>query len=231
MAFQPMLGRGLSYLVRQHDAESGLLHPASGQTDIVWLTPDNLLVEWVLQEAHAAELSVELETSLDQYGTPAHGLIETIKGRVVEWPPSVLVHQEVAPSIWQATYSGEDEIENWAAFTNLAFFAALNGWNAGDAALAKTRFDAAMQAFDGIGFRDGAWDGRYTTAHLALALLVGERIGEPMNDTIARQLLALQGEDGGFTTHYTANGPADDADTETTATALLALYALRQPTE
>jgi hypothetical protein len=33
----------------------------------------------------------------------------------------------------------------------------------------------------------------YTTAHLALALLVGERLGAPVNDAIVRQLLALQG--------------------------------------
>jgi hypothetical protein len=231
MAFQPTLGRALSFLVRQYDTETKLLHPASTQTDIVWLAPDNQLVEWVLQEAHAAELSGELETSLDEFETPNHGLIETIKGAVVEWPPRARIQQEVAPSIWQATYSGGDEIENWAAFTNLAFFASLNSWNAGSAALAKTRFDEAMQAFDGTGFHDGEWDGRYTTADLALALLVGERIGEPVNDTIVRQLLALQGKDGGFAAHYTATGPADDADTETTAIALLALYALRQPTE
>lgn len=231
MAFQPTLGRALSFLVRQYDAGTGLLHHTSAQTDSVWLTPDNLLVEWVLQEAHAAELSVELETNLSQFGTPTHGLIETIKGAVVEWPPRALVQQEIAPTIWQATHSGEDKIENWAAFTNLAFYAALNSRNVGDTALAKTRFDESMQTFDGTGFRDSAWDGRYTTAYLALALLVGERTGEPVNDTIVRQLLALQGEDGGFAAHYTANGPADDADTETTAIALLALYTLRQPTE
>ncbi|MFO7634602.1 MAG: hypothetical protein R6W76_18775 [Caldilinea sp.] len=48
---------------------------------------------------------------------------------------------------------------------------------------------------------------------------------------LVRQLLALQGEDGGFAAHYTADGPADDAGAETTAIALLALCALRQPTE
>ena len=50
-----------------------------------------------------------------------------------------------------------------------------------------------------------------------------------MNDAIVRRLLALQTDDGGFAAHYTAAGPADGADTVTTAYALLALYALRQP--
>ena len=40
-------------------------------------------------------------------------------------------------------------------------------------------------------------------------------------------LLGMQGADGGFAAHYTTAGGAGDANTETTALALLALYKLR----
>ena len=229
MVFQPMLGRALSFLTRQYDPATGLLHSSPAQAEATWLAPDNLLVEWVLQDAHAAEFSVTLETNLESYGTPAHGLIETIKGEVVPWPPPPAVQQEVAPGVWLESYTGAGEMTDWAAAPALALFAALNAWNQGDAALAQARFDDAMQLFDGTGFQESQEADRYATAPLALALLVGERLGAPVNDALVRRLLALQGEDGGFAAHYTAAGPVDEADTVTTAYALLALYALRQP--
>jgi hypothetical protein len=229
MVFQPTLGRALAFLTRQYDGATGLLHPSPEQAVVVWLAPDNLLVEWVLQEAHAAELSVELETSLERYGITGNGLLETIKGEVVTWPPKLARQQEVAPSIWLESYTGEGVIEDWASSADLALFAALNAWNQADAALAQARFAEAMQRFDETGFLTGEAKGPYATAHLALALLVGERIGAPVNDAIVRQLLALQGKDGGFAAHYTLEGAVDGADTATTAYALLALYALRQP--
>jgi hypothetical protein len=88
-----------------------------------------------------------------------------------------------------------------------------------------------MELFDGAGFRDAASPERYATADLALALIAGARMGAPVNDAIVRRLLSLQSADGGFAAHYTADGPADGADTRTTAYALLALYALRQPSQ
>lgn len=228
MVFQPMLGRALSFLTRQLDADIGLLR-AAPEDARHWLTPDNLLVEWVMQEAHAADLTVELETELASFGAPRHGLIEALRGETVTWPPTIAVQQEISPTIWLESHISADSIQDWANRADLTLFAALNAWNQGDAAQAQEHFAAAMQMFDGVGFRDAAHPDRYTTADLALALIAGARLGEPVNDVIVRRLLSLQGADGGFAAHYTADGPTDGADTRTTAYALLALYALRQP--
>lgn len=230
MVFQPTLGRALSFLTRQLDADVGLLRAAQDDSRH-WLAPDNLLVEWVMQEAHAAELTVELETELASFGAPRHGLIETLRSEVITWPPAVASQQEVSPTVWLESYTGPAASDDWAGRADLTLFAALNAWNQGDAAQAQAHFAAAMAMFDGAGFRDAANPDRYATADLALALIAGARLGEPVNDAIVRQMLSLQGADGGFVAHYTADGAVEGADTRTTAYALLALYALRQPSQ
>lgn len=230
MVFQPTLGRALSFLTRQLDADVGLLR-AAPDDNRHWLAPDNLLVEWVMQEAHAAELTVELETELASFGAPHHGLIEALRGEAMTWPPVVAAQQEVSPTVWLESYTGAAASDDWARRADLTLFAALNAWNQGDAAQAQAHFAAAMAMFDGAGFRDAASPDRYATADLALALIAGARLGEPVNDAIVRQLLSLQGADGGFAAHYTADDPVEGADTRTTAYALLALYALRQPAQ
>lgn len=229
MVFQPMLGRGLSFLARQVDAAPGLLHASPEQQDVHWLAPDNLLVEWVLQEANAEKLSVTIDTTLQDYAITGNGLLEILHGAAVDWPPRARVETEVVPAIWLASYTGDGVIDDWASDARLGFFAALNAANQGDAGTAQARYAAAMAMFDGAGFARPASDGQYATADLALALLAGERLDQPASDAIVRRLLALQTSDGGFAAHYDAAGPADGADTATTAYALLALYALRQP--
>lgn len=231
MVFQPMLGRALSFLARQYDAGPGLLHTSPQKTDAYWLIPDNLLVERVLQEANAAELSVDIETRLEDYGTLKNGLVEILNGDAVEWPPKLAVQTEVSPTVWLESYTGDGTIDGWAARADLGFWGTMNAWNQKDAARARTLFADAMRLFDGTGFPDPTPSGNYATADLALALLAAQRIGEPVNDTIVRQLLALQGADGGFAAHYSAAGPVDGPDTLTTAYALLSLYALRQPVD
>lgn len=230
MVFQPTLGRALSFLTRQLDADVGLLR-AAPDDDRHWLAPDNLLVEWVMQEAHAAELTAELETELASFGAIQHGLIETLRGATVTWPPRVAAQQEISPAVWLESYTGADTLDDWASRADLTLFAALSAWNQDDAQQAQEHFAAALAMFDGVGFRDAVNQEHYTTADLALALIAGARLGEPVNDAIVRRLLSLQGADGGFAAHYTADGPVDGADTRTTAYALLALYALRQPSQ
>lgn len=229
MVFQPTLGRGLSFLARQVDAGPGLLHASPTQPDVHWLAPDNLLVEWVLQEANAEKLSVTINTKLHEYEITGNGLLEILHGASVDWPPRSPVQVEVAPAVWLESYTGESTLSDWEHNARLGFLGAVDAANQGDAAKAATRYAAAMALFDGTGFAGGAATGQYTTADLAVALLARERLNEPVNDAIVRRLLSLQTDDGGFAAHYTVAGPTDGADTVTTAYALLALYALRQP--
>ncbi len=229
MVFQPTLGRGLSFLARQFDADTGLLHVSPAQQDVHWLAPDNLLVEWVLQEANAEKLSVTIDTKLHEYEITGNGLLEILRGTALDWPPNSPVQTEVAPAVWLESYTGDGPVAGWESDARLSLFAAIDAANQGDAAQAEARYTAALEQFDGTGFAGSVAAGQYATADLAVALLAGKHLDQLVNDAIVRRLLALQTDDGGFAAHYTAAGPADGADTLTTAYALLALYALRQP--
>ncbi len=76
---------------------------------------------------------------------------------------------------------------------------------------------------------DAAYDRRYETYKVALALYTGSKIRTSLESTgpkLLSILLAQQSGDGGFVTHYVASHtPAGDTNTETTALALLALNA------
>jgi len=123
-------------------------------------------------------------------------------------------------------------MEDWREYANLGFLGALNEYNQGRTAEGASIFADTLAMFDGTGFKDKAFDGRYETYKLALALYVGVTIGAPIQNgkQIAANLQAMQREDGGFTTHYRGiKTPEGDANTETTAWALLALQAYGCP--
>ena len=229
MVFQPMLGRALSFLARQFDADPGLLHVSPAQPGVHWLAPDNRLALWVFQQANANELGAKLASTLDQYDAGHDDLIETIAGAAVAWPPKSALEQELTPGVWLESQASDPVVEDWTTSADLTLFGALNAWNRGDAATASRLYADAMRLFDGTGFRDTSVGGEYATRPLALALIAGQRLGEPIDPAIVEKLRGLQRADGGFVAHYAATGPNEDADSETTAYALLAFYALRQP--
>jgi hypothetical protein len=226
--FQPALGRTLAYLVRQVD-DTGLLRAAPDSAPARhWLLVDNELALWALEEANADEVATPLRAALAAYAPPTHGLLEALRHEVVAWPPRSATEVELQPGIWLETRTGEEVVEDWAQQSDLAFYAALNAWNGGDQAEARRLYTQALSAFDGTGFVDGDFDGRYSTTKLALATFTGARLGLPVEKALVDALLHQQAENGGFAAYYTAEGGAGDTDSATSAYAALALMALRQ---
>lgn len=230
--FQPAIGRALAFLARQFDGDVGLFRRSPGsEVGEFWLAPDNLLALETLRVASADALAAAVEAGLGAQGAPEGALTELLRGEVLPWPPHTTVQTAVASGVWQETATGTGVVAAWESSSELALWGALNAWNADERDEAARRYALALAAFDGDGFRDAAFDGRYTTHTLALALLVGRKIGMPFDKRLLDALSARQLESGGFAADYTADGKQGEADTPTTALALLALYALRQGVE
>ena len=226
-AFQPYLGRSLSYLSRQVD-NTGLLHAGPYESAARhWLVPDNRLALWAFEAAHATEAATKLHTALAAMAPAKHGLIEAMQGEAIPWPPHSAVQQEVQPGIWIETYGG-DSIADWESDCALDFIAALHAWNSGDTGEAQRLYAEAMGKFDAAGCRRPELPDRYLTRDLALAIFTGARIGEQVDKRRIDALVALQTPSGGFTTQYTAEGPQGDPTTADTAYVALALLAVRQ---
>lgn len=217
----------VTFLHAQYDAATCLLRESPiTASDRHWLATDNWLAVLALRSAGESDLAQRLDATLTQYEAGTHGMIEALTGAPIAWPPRTPVQREVAPSIWAEERSG-NEMEDWREYADLAFYGAIAAANSGEMEDAQSIYDDTLRMFDGDGFADKAFDGRYATYKLALALLAAQRIGIAPDAALQSRLSAQQGADGGFIAHYTADGPVGDANTETTSYAILALTGLR----
>ncbi|GAB4513268.1 MAG: hypothetical protein Kow0047_24820 [Anaerolineae bacterium] len=192
---------------------------------------DNWLAVLALQRLGERAFAGRLAAGMQRYGNNRHGLIEALSGETISWPPRTanqrVVQRVGGWEIWTEDRLTGDVYQDWAEYADLALYGALEAHLRGDRLVARQRYRAAMEMFDGAGFADKAFraDGRYATYKLALALYVGRKLGEPVHDDVLAALLTKQDtESGGFYAMYDVDGiPVNDANTETTAYALLAL--------
>ena len=229
----PLVGRAtpaeaaLAFLHSQYNSSLRLLR----ESPVVaphrhWLATDNRLALYAL-DAAGDELAPVLAESLAAYGAMPHGLIEALTGETIDWPPRTHTHTELLPGVWNEERVTGVPMLDWETYADLTLYVALDAWNRGNAQEAHERYATALALFDGTGFDDAATDTHYATYKLALALLAGKRLNESARPDLLAILLAKQDATGGFVTLYNRQGvPEGDANTETTAYALLALTAL-----
>jgi hypothetical protein len=226
--------RGLGFLNGQYDAGVGLLREAPhAAPHTYWLTNDNALAAYAFGQLGNQAMEKTLTSSIQRYGSATNGLIEAVWGAPIPQPPyvdrKVMVTKLGEEQVWQESHTDGARMDDWRTYANLAFLEALSEQNRGYSEKAKTDFDLAMKQFDGTGFKDAAYAGRYETYKVALALYAGSKIRASLQSTgpkLLSVLLAQQSDDGGFVTHYVdRHTPTGDTNTETTALALLALNA------
>jgi hypothetical protein len=157
-------------------------------------------------------------------------VIEVLDGDIMDLPirdaEKITVTRSPLVKLEQRT---SPVMEDWDEYADLLLYAATDAANRGEIALALERYTAAMKMFDGAGFADLAFrvDDRYATYKNALAIIAAQRLAQPVRQDALAALLASQEASGGFMTRYDrARTTDDDANTETTALAVLALAAL-----
>lgn len=223
---------GLEYLKFQYHPDIGLISEApAAAPNIYWLTNDNALTAYTFSQLGETELSHNLIESISNYGRNTNGMIEVIWGMEIDFPPNVpepiLVKKIDQAEIWQEAHKIGPRFNDWFEYTNLALLGAINEENKGNHQTSLEIYSETLQLFDGVGFKDKAFNAMYETYKLALALYVGCLLDaqNPFTEQMSTTLMILQNSDGGFFTHYTeSNFPAGDTNTETTAIALLALH-------
>lgn len=233
----PEISRALAFLDARRSPALGLLNEApTAAPNTYWLTNDNALAAYAYQRMGRPAASAEITAAILRYGQPTSGLIEVLWGEEIEFPPAAAETIDLARAgenqIRQEQHTSGPRFEDWAEYADLGFYGALNAFHRGRAAEAREIYAAAMSLYNGAGFRDKAFtaEAGYETYKLALALYAGAQIraenppGSAAAAEIRAAMLAMQRPDGGFTTHYRdLTHPTGDANTETTALALLAL--------
>ncbi len=224
------LAAALDFLYSQHDPTTGLLVESNVvATDTRWIMTDNRLAALAFAAA-GAEPPPGLLEALDPHATTRHGVIEVLGGGRIDLPirTATAITLTAAPLVKLEQRNGV-EMEDWEQYADLLLYATLDAYKGGDTRLAADRYEQALAMFDGTGFVDLAYraDGVYATYKNALAIIVGQRLGQPLREDVLAALLASQEASGGFITRYNPERTtADDANTETTALAVLALAAL-----
>ncbi len=222
----PAIGRAVGFLASQLDLGQYLLRESPETApDVIWTQTDNKLCALALG-AIEPELAARLRFGLSKYPNYPHGLIEALGGSAIEIPPHVARPLPLSASVRAEIRTDGPTMADWAGYADLTLYAALSAYNIGDIATANSLYADALKMWDGVGFADVAYlnDGRYATYKIALALIVGDRIGGTINPSIMGQLSRLQSADGGFYALYGADGVGvADANSESTCYALLAI--------
>lgn len=226
-----VIQNGLDYLNDQINPEIGLLREAPiAAPNKYWLTNDNTLAAYTFDQFGQMNTSKRIVQAINQYGSFENNFIEVVMGDKVNMPPfvadAILVKKIGEIEIWTEKHDYGDQIEDWQEYANLSFLMSLNHDLLNSRNIARKQILNTIQMFDGVGFRDKAFNGTYETYKLALAIYTARKVNVELQDgdKILEILLKMQDKNGGFHTHYDENlKPMGDTNTETTSFALLAL--------
>jgi hypothetical protein len=223
--------KGREFLAGLFDEDLQLLPEYRG-AKVYWLFHDNYLAAKVLEKSHPV-IGEKLRKAIGREKVSVSGKIEILFGEAAKPLPfrefNLVDVRRIGTKAIRTEVAGDVPLTGWAEYADLLFLASVAAQNQVDA---TKQWNAAMELWDGNGFRDAAWraDQRYSTYKLALALIAGARCGASSKTlaTITAKLLSLQDASGGWITDYDRHGNGlGVANVETTCLAILGLEQTR----
>jgi hypothetical protein len=233
----------VSYLVGKYDSHIGLLYesedngthwlgPWATYRNTYWLYSDNLEALHVLKKYNPT-IAENISKTYDRYEFPKNTLLfGTLFGENI---PDVIKDAEniavVNSSELVIIYRRHQESSSFPyhQWSDTLCYRALDEYQFGDKAKAKTILEEALDHWDGLGFNDHSTkrDGFYANYKIGLFLYVAAKMNYPLSaDTKAEmetQMWRQQNpETGGITSLADLNGqPMGSANIETTSLTLL----------
>ncbi len=224
--------RGEAFLVSLFDQELGLLPEYRG-SKTYWVFHDNYLAAHALADLRP-DLSRQIRATLLKFGVTNSGKIEIVYNEASQ-PLPFRMYQLTNVAVLEGKRIRTEVVttnvlNGWREYADLLLLAALAQAQSAQGQ-ARQEFERAEAMWDGRGFKDRATKatGIYATYKLALYLLAAERLKlKPVHHRDAlEQLLAMQGQEGGWITDYKDGRSVGLANVETTCLAILALKALK----
>jgi len=222
--------RATDYLVANYNPSIGMI-PETPKGNTYFVYSDNFLAAYVLGRsgnstvrAIAANITATDNRYLALVPDPKnqYQVISSSNGSFFASNNYVLAH--AGSSVIETTLNNGTSTLSPASYADIAFLEALY-WHQVHGAYVFNAFDSGAKLFDGLGFKDQAFDGTYQTYKLALYDYVGKIVGAALPRGLEANLTRMQAPDGGFYTGYvpgfSPNGTT--TNTETTSLAILAL--------
>jgi len=198
----------------------------------IYVTSDNLLAVKAL-ELCSSPLSREVKKVLaSSYPRLAHGdgLHEVLLGRTIG---AFRSQRELLFGVFNGylvkahVFDGA-VMADWYEYADLVAYRGLNATWSSRLKEAELAWSNLTRMWDGYGFKDKAFDGRYESYKLALAYLLAKnlKVEDPIAKSLEEVMSKLQADNGGIYTHYVAvDGkivPAGDVNVETTSIFIIA---------
>ena len=239
-----------NYLVQCYNSALQLCYESPNfNPNVYWIISDNLLASYVLENWNRTIADnirnriVELSKTYDllrceQTGLPRDLKHEVLLGYTVELPFNDTTTLTLNSSYYGSTLKAEqptnDSILDFESYGDLLCYASLIRWREQNFSGADSYYEKFKTMWDGDGFKDEAFDGNYSTYKLALFYYLNRVLGKghfDFEDALIERIWQCQNSNGGFKTHYYANGtfPVCDTNTETTSIVLLSDVPLPRP--
>jgi hypothetical protein len=239
----------VSYLTGKYDSHVGLLYesedngthwlgPWTTYHNTYWLYSDNLEALHVLKKFNPA-IAENISKTYDRYEFPKNTLLfgtlfgENIPDDIKDAENIAVVNTSESVVIYRR-HQGSSSFP-YHQWSDTLCYRALDEYQFGDKAKAKTILEEALDHWDGLGFKDHSTerDGFYANYKIGLFLYVADKMNYtlPANTKadMERQMWRQQNpETGGITSLADLNGqPIGSANVETTSLTLLP-YILRK---
>lgn len=228
------------YLVSVYNATLKLL-PETADNNVYWITSDNLLAYFALQN-YNFDISNSIKNTIMAYAS-TYELPKDSNGLPIDYKHEVVIGdiltQQFGASNTYTLLNGSGyivkaEVDNgsamldWQNYSDLVAYKGLSYYNQRDIQGATNEYNLMMQMWDGHGFKDHAYNttnGLYDTYKIALALLLAKDCQIQPDEEMYNIISSMQDSNGGIHTQYTFDNSltvVGSVNTETTALVAIA---------
>jgi len=229
-----------SYLVNSYNSTLGLCYENPEAKNVYWVTNDNVLASYALQQWNREiadnitetmkRIANEYGLSTSQTGIPLNCRAEILLGYNVNCffneTENITLNASFYGSILKTEKANNSILPDFEQYADLLCYASLVKWRKQNYSEADYYYEKVKAMWDGNGFKDKAYNGSYATYKLGLFYFLN-KMTRKGSFVFERQLIErvwqCQDSNGGFKTDYYGNGsfPVCQTNTETTAIILL----------
>jgi hypothetical protein len=233
-----------SYLVNSYNSTLGLCYEHPQAKNVYWVTNDNVLASYVLQQLNR-EIADNITETIKRIAKE-YGLLTSQTGIPLNCRAEILLGYNVdiffnitKPITLNSSYYGSSlkteratnrTLPDFDEYADLLCYASLVEWRKGNYSGADYYYERVKTLWDwnGNGFKDKAYNNSvgYAAYKLGLFYFVNKMLGKgsfAFERELIQQTWQCQGSNGGFKTNYYGNGtfPICQTNTETASIILL----------
>lgn len=229
-----------SYLIDSYNSTLGLCYEYPG-ANVYWVTHDNVLASYVLQQWNREiadnitetikRIARDYNLTTSPVGIPLDTRAEILLGYNVNQfnvTNLVILNASYYGSILGTEKANNSIIADIDNYADLLCYASLMEWRKENYSGADYYYEKVKAMWDGNGFKDRAFNGSYATYKLGLFYFLNKILGKgsfEFESELIQRIVLCQDYNGGFKTDYNVNGfPPCFTNTETTSIILLAIF-------